>query len=104
MHFPRDISWHLDIVYDTVWSLLVEVDRYNRDKDAKLEDNGKIKVILMPGLGTGTGKLSIRRFTRQFALAVKNFDEAVRNPQKWSSLGWEDVGGIIAEVRSSELL
>ena len=104
MHFPREISWHLDIVYNTMWSLLAEVDRHNREKEAKLEGDGKIRSILMPALGTGTGKLSIQRFVKQFALAVKNFDEAVRKPEKWSQLEWDDLDGLLSEVSASEAL
>ncbi|KAI0246557.1 hypothetical protein BJV78DRAFT_1286270 [Lactifluus subvellereus] len=53
MRYPVDIRWHQDLVYNAVWSLLVEVKRWN----AELVERGagnthhKIERILMTGLG-----------------------------------------------------
>ena len=115
MHWPQDISWDRDIVYNTMWSLLLEIQRHNssaRESDSDgfnhhppryEEIDGKpiIRSILMPGLGTGTGRIPYGRFASQFALAVKNFDEAIRNPEKWSSLRWNDVQDIIDKLEST---
>jgi len=29
MRFPVDVRWHQDLVYNAVWSLLVEIRRWN---------------------------------------------------------------------------
>ena len=117
MHWPQDISWDRDIVYNTTWSLLAEVERHNSTVHGDDSDNsnlrnigldpvGKkpmIRSLLMPALGTGTGKIPFDRFASQFTLAVKNFDEAIRMPDKWSSLKWEDVQSIIDKLEETWL-
>ncbi|EJC97748.1 macro domain-like protein, partial [Fomitiporia mediterranea MF3/22] len=115
MHWPQDISWNRDIVYNVVWALLAEITRHNSDIKGNTEyDSGSqtprhdsvhekplIRSVLMPGLGVGTGKIPYDRFAMQFALAVKNFDEAIRMPAKWSSLEWEDVQSIIKQLENT---
>ncbi|KAL5522685.1 hypothetical protein ACEPAG_8703 [Sanghuangporus baumii] len=115
MHWPQDISWDRDIVYNTTWSLLIEIERHNSnargnnagDSNSRVphhepeNDKPIIRSILMPGLGTGTGKIPQDRFASQFALAVKNFDEAIHMPKKWSSLKWDDVQPIIDKLEST---
>lgn len=105
-----NIEWNKDVIYNAVWSLLAEVDRHNRSVDVDsvgletstgtardldgppvASDRRRIRSILMPALGTGTGAIPYARFTAQFTLAVKNFDESVRNPTKWANIGWDDV-------------
>lgn len=113
MHWPQDISWDRDVVYNVIWSLLSEVDRHNRSTQTPTDADGQgpsevmthektaIRSILLSGLGTGIGNIPPTRFARQFAMAMKNFDEAVRRPEKWSSLEWKDVTHIIEEVEST---
>ena len=115
MHWPQDISWNRDIVYNTMWSLLAEVDRHNsiaRESDTnnsgvqvsrheRMNGIPIIRSVLMPGLGTGTGNIPYGRFATQFVLAVKNFDEAIRRPEKWSSLSWNDVRPIIGRLENT---
>jgi len=113
MHWPMNISWNLDISYNITWALLAEVDRHNSSVSAAAEAGigtesssdspalTPIRSILMPGLGTGVGEMPFERFVTQFALAVKNFDDAVRNPEKWESLEWEQVASIIDELEGT---
>lgn len=113
MHWPQDISWDLDIVYNVIWSLLSEVDRLNcstqalaaadgqRSNEVMATEKPAIRSILLSGIGTGTGNVPPTRFARQFAMAIKNFDDAVRKPEKWSSLEWEDVKHIIEGLEST---
>ncbi|KAH9970539.1 hypothetical protein BGW80DRAFT_1521649 [Lactifluus volemus] len=54
MRYPGDVRWHQDLVYNAVWSLLVEVNRWNADimgHGAGKTDH-KIERILMTGLAT----------------------------------------------------
>ena len=97
MHWPQDVSWDRYVVYNTVWAMLSALDRHNVDEgiDSDRRSRSPIRSLLMPGLGTGTGNLPYRRFASQFALAGKHFDEAVRNPSEWSSIGWKKISGII---------
>ncbi|KAI6039749.1 macro domain-like protein [Pisolithus marmoratus] len=70
MRYPEELQWHKDIVYNTMWSLLVQLETWN----GKVEDEEKkIKKVLMTGLGTGVGKISPAVCARQMALAVKHF-------------------------------
>ncbi|THG98707.1 hypothetical protein EW145_g7379 [Phellinidium pouzarii] len=108
MHRPHNISWNRDVVYNVVWSLLAEVDGLNTKAGANTQNSIQIaehemmqytekppiRSVLLPGLGTGTGEIPYARFATQFALAAKNFDEAIRMPEKWSCLEWEDVDQI----------
>ncbi len=111
MHSPGVVRWHHDIVYNLVWSLLAEVHRHNKNdaSELALSDDQRgiinpllpIRRILMPALGTGVGRIPPARFAKQFALAVKNFDEALRMPEKWSSLEWKDVLPIYDELQET---
>ncbi|KAF8625665.1 hypothetical protein AX15_005244 [Amanita polypyramis BW_CC] len=76
MRHPCDISWHKDIVYNTMWSLLVEIERWNEERKGHGDERVGSDVIynvLMPGLGTGTGKISPQVCAQQMALAVRHF-------------------------------
>ena len=44
----------------------------------------------MTGLATGVGNVSAERCAQQMALAVENFIDASENPEKWSSMEWDD--------------
>ncbi|KAG2100677.1 uncharacterized protein F5147DRAFT_559445, partial [Suillus discolor] len=50
MHAPDDDSWHQDLVYNIMWLLLVQLERWNKASDA--ENRLKIQMVLMTGLGT----------------------------------------------------
>ncbi|KAF8546641.1 macro domain-like protein, partial [Imleria badia] len=54
MRYPEELTWHKDIVYNTMWSLLVELENWNKKVD---DEEKKIKKVLMTGLGTGVGKI-----------------------------------------------
>lgn len=90
------------MVYNTTWALLAALDRHN-NQEVSLAGNtnprSPIHSLLMPGLGTGTGNIPYRRFALQFGLAVKYFDEAIRNPDEWSSLEWDRIGEINDELK-----
>ena len=79
MRVPEDVSWNLDLVYNCMWSLLVEIEHWN--ETASEED--KIKRLLMTGLGTGTGYIGSERCARQMMLAFKHFKEGVAEQPVW---------------------
>ncbi|TDL25138.1 macro domain-like protein [Rickenella mellea] len=94
MHWPNDVRWNKDVVYNTTWGILTEIDRHNRT----CQPSERISRVLMPALGTGTGRIPPRRFTEQFALAVRNFDESLRKPEKWSAMRAEDAQRVWREL------
>lgn len=107
MPWPQDVSWDRYIVYNTMWSLLVALDRHNTAVFPLSKDNDNLKArhairsLLMPGLGTGTGMIPYRRFALQFALAIKNFDESLQLPTEWNSLKWSKINDISAELEAT---
>ncbi|KAH9916949.1 macro domain-like protein [Epithele typhae] len=90
MRLPASVSWHKEIVHNCVWSLLVEIDRHNRQAaaDASL---APIRSVGMTGFGTGVGGISAKVCARQTALAFAYFHDAKTNPEKWKSLSWRAI-------------
>jgi hypothetical protein len=50
MRVPDNVSWHKDLVYNCMWSLLCEIVKWNRNPNQE-----PIRTVLSTGLGTGTG-------------------------------------------------
>jgi O-acetyl-ADP-ribose deacetylase (regulator of RNase III) len=98
MRYPVDIRWHQDLVYNAIWSLLIEVQRWNAELVDRVAGNTyhKIERILMTGLGTGTGQVSAARCAQQMVLAISHFAQGV--PE---DAGWVEVGGLIEEVNAT---
>ena len=82
MRVPQDVSWHKDLVYNCMWSLLSEISLWNREK----AEGERIGRVLMTGLATGTGKLSTKVCGEQMVLATKHWLQGLP-PQ----LDWADV-------------
>jgi len=78
MHAPEDVSWHQDLVYNTMWSLLVQLERWN-----KTEGCAKIETVLMTGLGTGYGGIDAEKCAQQMMLAVKHFRMPLADRVRW---------------------
>lgn len=86
MRVPQSVTWDREVVYNCTWSLLNALDQHN----AAVGDGGeKIRKVLMTGLATGVGGVSVERCAQQMALAVKHFLDASANTEEWSSLQWE---------------
>ncbi|KAF7561133.1 hypothetical protein G7046_g3013 [Stylonectria norvegica] len=100
MRFPDDVRWDREVVYECIWSLLCAVDNHNRDVRAG-ETPGKelIENILMTPLATGVGRVSAKKWATQAVIAMKHFVEASENPEKWSSLEWQECGKSRSEVQ-----
>lgn len=94
MRAPEDISWHQDLVYDTMWSLLVQLERWNKTSDA--EGRMKIKTVLMTGLGTGTGGIEVEKCAQQMMLAVKHFRMPLADRVRWN-----DVDRRVRDIRAT---
>lgn len=97
MRVPDDARWDREIVYECIWSLMCEVNRWNRkfkqDQAKGNIEHGQaiIDTILITPLATGTGMVNPEKWAAQFVLALKHFVDAAQNPDKWSRLKWEDV-------------
>ncbi|KZT71124.1 macro domain-like protein [Daedalea quercina L-15889] len=103
MRYPVDVSWHEDLVYNTIWSLLVEVEHWNERADRAKEGGQRIRKVCMTGLATGVGGVSKETCARQMILAVKHFLD-VRSEEgrkRWAQddfPGWNDVLPIAEDV------
>jgi O-acetyl-ADP-ribose deacetylase (regulator of RNase III) len=100
MRYPEELKWHKDIVYNTMWSLLVQLEIWNEKVDNEEE---KIKKVLMTGLGTGVGKVPPVICARQMALAVKHFlyarsEEGQRTWTENDYVSWDKVLDLAEEV------
>lgn len=95
MRTPDDARWDREVVYECVWSLMCEVDRWNSrntSSSSNLENGeSRIDTILITPLATGTGGVSRDKWALQFVLALKHFVDAQKRPERWSRLRWEDL-------------
>lgn len=101
MRYPRDVRWDREVVYECVWSLLCSISNHNRavrEGRAPADDQEEIRTILMTPLATGYGKVSPERWAAQTVLAMRHFDEAADDPEKWSSLSWPGADSYCEEV------
>lgn len=95
MHAPKNVSWHKDLVYNAMWTFLVEIRRWNE----KMDVGSSVRTVLMTGLGTGYGGISAKRCAHQMVLAVKHFQQGLPRNNRW-----EDVQQRNAEIeRTMEL-
>ncbi|RPD57386.1 hypothetical protein L226DRAFT_161126 [Lentinus tigrinus ALCF2SS1-7] len=54
MRTPASVTWHREIVYNCVWSLLVAIDEHNARAANEPEGGGRIETVVMTGLATGS--------------------------------------------------
>ncbi|TFK80207.1 macro domain-like protein [Polyporus arcularius HHB13444] len=91
MRFPSNVTWHKEIVYNCVWSLLVAIDEHNARAAEKDSGLAPIASVGMTGLATGIGRVSPAVCARQTAYAFAHYQDAKNHPEKWSSLSWDDI-------------
>ncbi|OAQ93842.1 phage tail assembly-like protein [Purpureocillium lilacinum] len=93
MRTPQEVTWDREVVYESVWSLLVAVDRHNEGVRARSSSHQDVEIesILMTPLATGIGRVSEERWAHQCVLAMNHFLEAKQRPDKWSSLAPVDI-------------
>ncbi|EIW76083.1 macro domain-like protein [Coniophora puteana RWD-64-598 SS2] len=82
MRVPDFVAWDLDLSYNAMWSVLVELDRWNRV--SVLGGLQRINTIVMTGLGTGTGGVDFDVCARQMVLAAKHFWSPVPDVVRWN--------------------
>ncbi|QKX57609.1 uncharacterized protein TRUGW13939_04727 [Talaromyces rugulosus] len=101
MRVPSIATWNREVVYESVWSLMCEVDRWNYPTggDSRAED--RISTILTTPLATGTGGVDSDTWACQFTLALKHFSDALERPQRWSSLEWTDLNKEVKDVEAT---
>jgi len=85
MRTPDDATWNRDLVYNCMWSLLVEIAHWNESL-GEGESGSRIERVLMTGLGTGTGGISADRCAAQMMLAAKHFIEGVPEKAVWATV------------------
>ncbi|GBE80937.1 hypothetical protein SCP_0306590 [Sparassis crispa] len=90
MRFPSSVAWHREIVYNCVWSLLVEIDEHN-NRAAVDPQPFPIETVVMTGLATGIGCVSANQCAKHTALAFAHYHDAKTNPEKWSAMTWGDI-------------
>ncbi|CDO77914.1 hypothetical protein BN946_scf184727.g3 [Trametes cinnabarina] len=84
MRTPEDVSWHRDLVYESMWNLLTSIWRWN--KGERPAGAGPIEKVLMTGLGTGNGGIGYDKCARQMCLAALNFARGWGNRPRWDDV------------------
>jgi O-acetyl-ADP-ribose deacetylase (regulator of RNase III) len=97
MRWPVRVSWDREVVYECVWSLLCQVEGWNRD--CKREE--RIESILITPIATGIGRVSAAKWAEQFVLAMRHFVDALQRPERWGALSWGDVTEEVEEVKAT---
>jgi len=82
MRTPEDVSWHRDLVFNSMWSLLLELARWNEGHP----NDQAIKTVLMTGLGTGQGGISAEKCAQQMMLAVRYFAQGWGDRPRWADV------------------
>jgi O-acetyl-ADP-ribose deacetylase (regulator of RNase III) len=93
MRRPGIVTWDREVVYECVWSLLCQVEEWNRGRYVD-----RIDSVLVTPLATGNGCVSKERWAAQFVLALKHFVDALECPERWSQLGLREIGSDAREV------
>lgn len=84
MRTPEDVSWHVDLVYDSMWNLLSAIWQWNSGE--RPDGAEPIRKVLMTGLGTGNGGIGYDRCARQMFLAAINFSQGWGEQPRWKDL------------------
>lgn len=100
MRVPSIATWDREVVYESVWSLMCELDRWNHPGGGYRKDDTINRILTTP-VATGTGRVDPNTWSSQFVLALKHFSEALEKPQRWNSLGWSDLEKEVKEVEKT---
>ncbi|CAG7927231.1 unnamed protein product [Penicillium olsonii] len=98
MREPGNVNWDREVVYECVWSLLCQIEGFNRNCG---EGDCKIERILMTPLAAGVGRVSAERWATQTVLALKHFVDALEKPGRWGALQWDAIEKDCAEVEKT---
>lgn len=107
MRLPGKVEWDREIVYECVWSLLCEVEGWNRRYEQQKQGSGsgsgsgsrsgpgaaadRIDSLLITPLATGIGKVTKERWAAQMVMALKHFVDAIERPERWGRLTWMEL-------------
>ncbi|KAJ5782428.1 hypothetical protein N7457_004202 [Penicillium paradoxum] len=97
MRDPADVNWDREVVYECVWSLLCQVEGFNRGSG----EGRRIGRMLMTPLAVGIGKVSKERWAAQTVLAMKMFVDAVERPERWGDMQWDEIEKDCIEVEGT---
>ncbi|KAH9951858.1 hypothetical protein B0H21DRAFT_254 [Amylocystis lapponica] len=88
MRLPEPVPWHRDLVYNTMWGLLVALEHWN----ARAAPEERIVHVAMSGLATGIGGIPKMVCARQMVLALKHFWDArsEEGREKWAHRDFPD--------------
>lgn len=78
MRTPSNCKWNKEVVYNCIWSLLCELHHHP-------SKNGKIKTVLLTGLGTGVGQFPADTCAAQMMLAFRHFRDNLKKSSKTTS-------------------
>ncbi|KAJ5875983.1 uncharacterized protein N7529_001567 [Penicillium soppii] len=98
MRSPGSATWDREVVYECVWSLLCQIEGFNRGLG---DGEGRIGRILMAPLAAGIGKVSKERWAMQTVLALKHFVDALERPGRWGALQWDDIEVDCVEIEKT---
>jgi O-acetyl-ADP-ribose deacetylase (regulator of RNase III) len=101
MREPGNVNWDREVVYECVWSLLCQVEGFNRSVG---DGGGKIERILMTPLAAGVGRVSMEKWAAQTVLALKHFVDAVERPERWGALQWDAIEKDCVEAEKTWVL
>lgn len=107
MRLPGIVKWDREVVYECVWSMLCEVEAYNRklatgnEAGSRPKTDKRIDSILMTPLATGVGAVPVDRWAAQAVLAMKHFVDALERPGRWMHMGWREISKDCAEIAAT---
>ncbi|KAG8801577.1 hypothetical protein FRC16_000182 [Serendipita sp. 398] len=100
MRVPDEMSWHRDLVYNSMWNLMSEIEKWNREAEAGdnsahslegTEVKKKINKAILTGLATGCGMVSSKKAGDQMILAVSHFTRPPLVNPRWRDVyGWHN--------------
>ncbi|KAJ5232063.1 hypothetical protein N7468_005019 [Penicillium chermesinum] len=96
MREPTNVTWDREVVFECIWSLLCQIEGHNRQSK-----HDPIRTILMTPLATGIGKVSKERWAAQTVVALKQFVEALTEPETWSRLEWDKISQTGDEIKAT---
>jgi len=71
-----------DITYTATWAALTSIHRFNKNLDIPID------TIILPGMGTGTGKVPVEKAAAQMVYAVEQFFRVINGEVDGISMGY----------------
>ncbi|KAG8811595.1 hypothetical protein FRC19_003712 [Serendipita sp. 401] len=100
MRVPDEMNWHRDLVYNSMWNLMSEIEKWNREAEAgdnstRSQEGTKVKKkinkAILTGLATGCGMVGSKKAGDQMILAVSHFTRPPLVNPRWRDVyGWHN--------------